>query len=193
MSRYRVMVLIVFLGASMAKADSFTYSVDVDTQETGVLDDRSFMLPAVDSIDSIVVEVAATWGGDQEMTLTAPDGTQYVPMLDETDETGSGNFDLGLMAGDPSLANVASYTFVAPTGNADYADNYAAPGTYDANSWGAGPHSAGSWQFLLQDDATGDPTSIGDVTINFTVVPEPSSVGLAWWLLFTVFAARWKK
>ena len=192
MYRYLAMGVLVCVGLSSASADSLTYSVNVDAQDTGVLDDRTFMLPTVGSIDSIVVEVASTWGGDQEMTLTAPDGTQYISMFDETDETSSGNFDMGLVAGDPSLSNAAAYTFVAPVGNPDYADNYAAPGTYDANSWGSGPHAAGMWQFLLEDDASGDPTSIGDVTINYTV-PEPTTLGITSILLLVGFAVGRRK
>ena len=110
-----------------------------------------------------------------EITLTAPDGTQYIPMFDEVDVSGSGNFDMGLVAGDPSLANVGNYVFVGAGGMADYAEDYAAPGTYNANAWGAGPHAAGDWNMLIEDDAAGDPTSIGSVTINYNVVPEPAT------------------
>ena len=152
MSRFfklSAVVLVVFC-ASNVMAQSFSYDVDADSVDSGLIDDRSFNLPAIASIKSIEVEIATTWGGDQEMTLTAPDGTVYVPMFDETDVSGSGNFDMGLAADDASLANVGNYVFLAPAGLPDYADDYAAPGSYDANTWGAGPHAAGLWNFFAE-------------------------------------------
>ena len=170
-----LVALVAVLCAGTVNAQSFTYDVDVDSLDTGVVDDRTFALPAIESIKSIEIEIAQTWGGDMEITLTAPDGVQYIPMFDEVDDSGSGNFDMGLVAGDPSLANVGNYVWVASGGATSYADDYAAPGTYDANSWGAGPHAAGDWNMLINDDAAGDPTSVGSVTINYNVVPEPTT------------------
>ena len=170
-----VVVLVVFC-ASNVMAQSFSYTVDADSVDSGVVDDRIFNLPAIESIKSIEIDIATTWGGDQEITLTAPDGTTYVPMFDTVDETGSGNFDLGLAAGDASLANVGRYVFVPSGGAVDFTDDYSAPGTYDAESWGSGPHAAGDWNMLINDDAGGDPTSIGDVVINYNVVPEPAAL-----------------
>ena len=88
---------------------------------------------------------------------------------------GSGNFDLGLVGGDASLGNVATYTFVETGGLADFDDasGVAPGGTYNANIWGGG--GSGLWTLTIDDIVGGDPASIGSISIDVEAVPEPTS------------------
>ena len=174
------------LMTTSANADTFTIDANVDSIDSGLVFESTFDLGDVESIKSISVDLAHTWGGDIEMTLTnVASGDVYELMFDDVDVSGSGNFDMGVVAGDASLGNVDTYTFVAPGGGmADWADDFAPGGTYDANIWGGG--GSGDWVFTLNDDAAGDPTSVGSIVIDFnpsTVIPEPTTfavlVGMA--------------
>lgn len=153
-----------------AGSEAFSYDVNVDNQDSGIVSDETFALGDVNSIDSVSIDIAHTFGGDLEIVLTAPDGTPYSLMFDEVDQTGSGNFDMGLAAGNPTLANVDTYTFVESGGSAVYDDSagWVAGGVFNADGWGGGGHAAGDWTLVINDDAGGDGTSIGSVTINYT-------------------------
>ena len=96
----------------------------------------------------------------------------------DTDQTGSNNFDLGVVAGDASLANVATYTFVESGGLTvlDDSSGVVPGGTYNANIWGGG--GSGLWTLTFDDTAGGDPTSIGQIVIDFNTIPEPTSAAI---------------
>lgn len=107
--------------------------------------------------------------------MEAPDAAAYIAMDNEKSANGSRNFDMGKEAGpdgvisfEPCLLNNAAvYEFVESGGAADYPDNSAPGGTYDANSWGGGSHPNGSWVFTIRDDAGGNATCIGDAKISY--------------------------
>ncbi|MEM7453724.1 MAG: PEP-CTERM sorting domain-containing protein [Planctomycetota bacterium] len=186
-------VLAAMVMCCAANADTFTYSPNVDSVDSGVVDDSTFALPEVASINSISIDIAHTWGADLEITLTSPSGDTFVPMFDDVSAGGSGNFDMGVVAGDGSLGNVATYTFVESGGLTEYTDVFSGGGTYNANTWGVnGGEAAGNWNLLIFDDAGGDVTSIGSVTIDFSPIPEPATAGLVAGL-FGLVALRRRK
>ena len=171
------MAAAVLMTAS-ANADTFTIDANVDSVDNQIVFEQSFDLGDVESIKSISVDFAHTWGGDIVATLTNDaNGTTYELLNGDTDQSGSNNFDLGVVAGDASLANVATYEFVESGGLTVFDDTsgVAPGGTYDANIWGSG--GSGLWTFTVDDTAGGDPTSIGQIVIDFntTAIPEPTS------------------
>lgn len=168
-----------FAVASAAAADSIVTPFNVDSVDSGVVVDATIALPAIASLDAVGIDIAHTWGGDLEMTLTSPTGDVFELMFDDVDQGGSGNFDMGLVAGDPSLANVDRYTFVESGGLTVFDDTsgVAAGGTYDANTWFSGGYAAGDWTISIFDDAAGDATSIGSVELVYTV-PAPGALAL---------------
>jgi len=163
--------------ATAASADTFSFDYDVDGLDSGVLVSDTITLPAVASIDSVALELATTWGGDYEITLTSPTGDVFELMFDDVSDASSGNFDMGLVAGDGSLANVDTYTFVEAGGLADFPATFAPGDTYNANAWASGGWAAGDWVLLINDDAGGDPSSVGNVTIEYTI-PAPGAIAL---------------
>lgn len=163
--------------AAIASADMVTVDYNVDSVNSGVVVEDTISLPSIASIDSVAIDIAQTWGGDLEMTLTSPTGDVFTFMFDEVDSSGSGNFDMGLVPGDGSLANVDAYTFVETGGLTEYAEDFAPGGTYNANAWASGGWDAGDWTLLINDDAGGDDTSIGSVTITYTI-PAPGAIAL---------------
>ena len=76
-------------------------------------------------------------------------------------------FDMGLVAGDGSLTNVAPYTFVESGGIPGFTAPYSEPNTYDAEGWNDGPYSRGEWTLRIRDTNQNRPSSIGDVSINY--------------------------
>jgi len=136
-----------------------------------------FALPALDSIDSVMIGLAHSWADDIELTLMAPNGDLFVMTDDE-----GGNNNLG--DGESLLSGIASYTFVSPAGNGTWTDvngdfdNAPIPGgTYDAAVWFAGGYDAGDWTLTLNDDAGGDDGAVGDIKVSYTV-PTPGAVAL---------------
>jgi len=134
--------------------------------------DFAFSLQEVTFIEAIEVELAHWYASDLEITLTAPDGTKYIPMFDNKSVSNSESFKLGAELLDQStqstLLNVAPYMFVAAGGVSAFPDGLAPSGAYNAHSWGSGPHASGEWKFSVNDDTILlDPTSIGRVTIKY--------------------------
>ena len=164
-----------------ANADTFVIDANVDSVDNQIVFETQFDLGDVESIKSISVDLAHTWGGDIVATLTNDaNGTTYELLNGDTDQTGSQNFDLGVVGGDASLANVATYNFVESGGLTVFDDSsgVAPGGTYDANIWGGG--GSGLWTLTFDDTAGGDPTSIGQIVIDFntTAIPEPTSAAI---------------
>jgi len=161
--------------ASIASADmsTTTYDFTWETTETGELLTDAIALPEVISIDSITVDIAHTWSADLVITLTAPNGDVFDLMNDN-----GGNTDMGIVAADGSLANVAPYTFVeSGAGDVFFGGAPLGGGTYNANAWGAGGYDAGDWLLSVSDTVGGDGGSIGDVTIMYTI-PAPGALAL---------------
>ena len=154
----------------------FVIDANVDSLDNQLVFQTSFDLGNVAAINSISVDIAHTWGGDLVATLSNDaNGTTYELLNGNIDAGGSGNFDLGVVAGDPSLANVATYTFVESGGLTAYDDTsgVAPGGTYNANIWGRG--GSGLWTLTIDDTVGGDPASIGSISIDVEAVPEPTS------------------
>ena len=164
-----------------ANADTFVIDANVDSVDNQIVFETSFDLGDVESIKSISVDLAHTWGGDIVATLTNDaNGTTYELLNGNLDAGGSGNFDLGLAPADASLANVANYTFVESGGLTELDDSSGVVpgGTYNANIWGGG--GSGLWTLTFDDTVGGDPTSIGQIVIDFNTspIPEPTSAAI---------------
>ena len=166
-----------------ASAQSYVNTYNFDGASTGGLAGAmvsdTFSLGAVASIDSVSMDLSATWGGDFTITLVAPDLTTFVFMQQEDDQsTFGGSFDMGAAAGNGSIGNTATYVFVESGGIAIWnTDSFAEAGTYDANTWQTGGWAAGDWTFSVSDNADGDEASIGSVAINYTI-PAPGALAL---------------
>lgn len=173
----KIALLAVVAAAGTASADSVNFDFNLENwggiAETVI--DFDFGLGAVQSIDSVVITLAHSWASDIDFSLTSSAGTVF----DLTSDNGAG-VDLG--DGGSLLAGVGTYTFVMANGFGNWGQfgfNLPAPsGTYDAETWQAGPFTAGTWNILLVDDAGGDDGAVGSVTINYTAVPAPASVAL---------------
>ena len=167
------------LMTTSANADTFVIDANVDSVDNQITFETQFDLGDVESIKSISVDLAHTWGGDIVATLTNDaNGTTYELLNGNLDAGGSQNFDLGVVGGDASLANVAKYNFVESGGLTEYDDSsgVAPGGTYNANIWGGG--GSGLWTLTFDDTAGGDPTSIGQIVIDFNTIPEPTSAAI---------------
>lgn len=181
MNAHKTLLVILCLGitASFAQADTILITLDLEgwgdtTSNMEIIGAAGdFMLGEVASVESITVEFAHTAASDIIFSVISPGGTFSV--LDGTD---GGSANLGLVAGDSSLGNVAPYTFTDPiAGNGVWSSAVSpipSPGPYDAVSWVAGPIPAGGWSMSLMDDFVGEAGSIGTVTIEFNPVPEPA-------------------
>ena len=125
----------------------------------------TMMLGDVSFITNITVEIASIYGSDLEIILTSPTGDEeYILMLDTVaiegpDDIVLEDYDLGTKAGNPRLRNVGNYTFVETGGLAGFTSPYSPPDVYNADTWASsgGPFSAGDWNFLIRDNAAGDP------------------------------------
>ena len=162
------------ISACIIDEDEIIYAANVDMIDDGVVIDLDFQTGPQTGLDFIAAELAHTWAGDLQITLTSPEGTQYVAMSDELDPTGSGSFDLGVTPGDASLANVDLYKWMP--GGVSYDVDFAPTGIYEPNAWASGPHAAGTWNLRIVDTVGGDPTSVGRVCVNFQAVPEPATM-----------------
>ena len=176
--------LAVAATAMTASAGTYNAAYNFDGASTGgaagVMVSDTFSLGAVASIDSISMDLSATWGGDFTITLVAPDSTTFTLMLQEDSGTGFGGaWDMGQFAGDGSIGNTDLCTFVESGGIGIWDDlsGFAASGTYDATAWQTGGWAAGDWTFSVSDNAAGDEASIGSVAINYTV-PAPGALAL---------------
>lgn len=165
--------------ASAAAADSYSHNFNVSwpsspgTGGTGV---HNFVLPNVVSIDRIEFELAHTWGNDLRILITGPDGADYRPMDRSASTSGTGNFDLGLVAGSGALANIALYTFIQ-AGPTQWIAPASPTGTYNAHTWSGGSYSAGGWTVEVIDAIGGDGGAVGNFTIHYTV-PTPGALAL---------------
>jgi len=168
----------MLFAAAPATADIFTTSVNATWTSTGGAN-VGFALPELLSVKSITLDLAHTWGNDMDIIVTGPGGEVYDLMLNEIADNGSGNFDMGLVAGSGALANVDAYVFVAPGGGSPtWPGGFAPGGVYDANLWHAGSVAAGAWTLVVTDAVAGDGGSVGDLTIVYNVIPAPGALAL---------------
>jgi hypothetical protein len=128
-----------------------------------VLYDGSFRLEA-DFILSLEVEVSAVYGEDVLIFLLSPTLEEITVLENEL----AGDFDLGIVAGDGSLSNIASYVFV-DSGAATFIAPYSSPGVYNADKWesSGAPYEGGDWSLFIEDVSYGDSLSIGKVKIRY--------------------------
>jgi len=161
----------------------FSISINADSVDFGTISDTTFTLGAVSEINAVVVEVAASYGEDVVIILTAPTGEEYILMEDtkaveSEDGTDLEDFDLGDDEDDPTLANVVPYTFVETGGASGFVAPYSPEGIYNAEDWASdAPYDEGEWNLLIADNAFGDEISIGDVFIRYCgICPSDSSL-----------------
>ncbi len=127
------------------------------------------------------------------MQLAGPGGAIFV-LLNNTlsvtnSGTNSGNFDLGLVAGNGGLANVGVYTFTG-AGSSTWIAPHSLPGNYNAATWTSGPIAAGDWTLTVNDSVGGDGGAVGNLSVTYTAVPEPASSAL---LLSAVSLLAWRR
>lgn len=169
-----VAAILATAGAATAQSETFVLDIEGFGGSAEVLLDTTFDLPAIDSIDSVVIDIAHSWASDIDLTLMSPGGM----MFDITSDNGS-----GVLLGDGGslLAGVGRYEFVPAAGNGTWNDfgfgDSAPAGTYDAEAWVDGPFAAGTWSIFLADDAGGDDGAVGSVVVNYTI-PAPGALAL---------------
>lgn len=179
-------VILGFCGGALAGS----VSVTIDQEwiiATPIISTLS--LPAVQSIDSIVVQIAHAIGSDLAISV---DGSVIAGDFDFDlmfQETANGSpFSMGAIPGSGALANVADYTFVA-SGGGDYSAPHTPSGILNANTWIGGPQDVQDYSLFIVDlNLVFDGGAIGTWTINYTPVPSPASVGLL--AMFMFFAPR---
>lgn len=154
---------------------AFQYTINVQgSGNIETLTDTTIELSNVTLINSIEIELASKYGEDLAIILTTPtkDGRreEYIPMEDTKATSGTGDledFDLGKVAGDGTLSNVAPYIFVETGGLTGFTAPYSEPNTYNAKTWGSGNHYGGSWNLKILDNAEGDLSSIASITLKY--------------------------
>jgi hypothetical protein len=167
------------LACNAAHADVIEVSIN-STWESTVNSQKIFDMPAVASIDAITVEIAhlAIFDFDP-MTLSGP-GT-FFELLDENTSADGSSADLGNVANDPTLDNVASYVF-RQTGNQTAGltrqDLLGGHDPIRANEWTAGQAPADIYNFTWIDQNAGAGGAIGKLTIEFTPPPDQAPVAL---------------
>jgi hypothetical protein len=173
-------IIVLGGGGNLASADSITGTINQQwIIATPIFDLLS--LPAVQSIDSIHIQIAHTNAHDLVIFLDAlavPGESEFDLMFQETASGGSTNFSMGLAIENGSLANVATYTFV-PSGGGGYTAPHTPSGLLNANSWTGGPLEAQDYLLTVGDtNLVLDGGAIGSWTINYTPVPAPGALAL---------------
>lgn len=147
------------------------FSINVEgTDRAGIISDHTIRLSDVTLIHSIEIDIASIYCEDLLIILTSPLLEEYVPMDDTEAIYGPeklADFDMGKVAGDGSLSNVAKYVFVSSGGLEGFTAPYSPPNIYNADAWGSGNHNSGDWTFQIYDNAAGDEFSIGNVTLRY--------------------------
>jgi subtilisin-like proprotein convertase family protein len=173
---YSAIAAVALLGATASSHASVILDVDYDLinwgQSSGIVINDGFTASALQSIDSITIELSHSWASDIQFWLVAPDGSIFIL----TDDRGGG-YNLG--DGGSDLVGLFTYEFVQSASGITW-NNSRAAGTYQAQSWISGPFAAGNWNLLLRDDTGADDGAVGNITINATLVqvPEPASLAL---------------
>ena len=163
---------------------TITFAINADSSDDNVIATRNFDLEIVTFIRNVQVDIATTWGRDLRIELIAPNDDVYFLMYDSEAIGGviGANrraFDMGLVAGDGSLANVAPYTFVETGGITGFTAPYSEPRTYNAEGWNDGPYGRGEWTLRIRDTVQSRPSSIGEVSINYCGICVDSPSGYA--------------
>lgn len=179
---FRFLLLALFLHPHAAQdascEESCVFRFPVNVEGNGfmqTLTNTTIVLSNVTVISSIEIDIASEYGEDLTIIMTPVNGgaqEEYVLMKDTvaTENTGSGDledFDMGNVAGDGSLSNVGPYVFVDTGGLAGFTAPFSPPGLFNADSWGSGIYNGGKWNFIIQDVARGDVSSIGTVTLKY--------------------------
>jgi len=167
-------------------------------------------LPEIASLDSMVIQLAHQYASDVGIVIEDPNGGSTVvvvgdaagawpasPVAGVVYPFGGGhddNTDLGDGLG-YDLANVVDYT-LDPTAADPFMDHFGggvlAAGSYNPDAWvPAGPFPAGDWTVRVWDTwDVFDRGSIGDVSLNYTAIPEPSAIALAVLAMGSVLGLR---
>ncbi len=156
----------------------------------------TFSLPAITSLDSIDIDLAHLYGSDVELRLVDTNGgTTVIVEGDDAPNSTNGQDDFTQLGdgGGITAANVRTYTLVdSPTPIfPDASGGALAAGTYGTDGWSTGSFPAGTWTLEIWDTWSGnDGGYVGDVTLNFTAIPEPTSFALAALAMSSILAMR---
>jgi hypothetical protein len=171
-------VLVVLTGRS--HADSISGTIN-QQWIIGVPIFDMLSLPAVQSIDSIEIEIAHTNAHDLVIFLDAlevPGESNFDLMVQETTQGGGTNFSMGIAPENGTLGNVAEYIF-APSGGGGYTAPHTPAGILNANAWTTGPLAAQDYLLTIGDTSLVlDGGAIGTWTINYTPIPAPQALSL---------------
>lgn len=132
-------------------------------------------LPAVQSIDSISLELAHTNGNDFVIYLDAAavEGEADFDLMFQEPGDVSDIYSMGNAPADGTLANVATYTFLPQgSGGGEYTVPHVPPGAFDANAWLKGPLAAGDYTLVVGDVGFLNGGAVGTWTIHYTPLPS---------------------
>ena len=198
------MVALAMITTSIVHAGSITHTVDAtfgdgDPDANGasasLYETVMFALPAISSLDSVGIQLAHAYGSDVELHLWYGTDPATVIIIGDDAPDGLNGQDDSTQLGDGAgvgVANVVEYTLVETGGSfPDGSGGVLASGTYGTDAWPAGSFPAGNWTLQVWDtwDAN-DPGAVGDVTLNYTAVPEPGTIGLAVLAMGGIFGLR---
>jgi hypothetical protein len=174
----------------VAHADSISGTIDTEWIVSTPLF-HTLSLPSVQFIDSIDVQIAHASASELVIYIDAslePSDMDFDLMFEETAD--GQPFSMGVAPDDGTLANVASYSFVA-SGGGDYIFPHTSSGTFNANTWINGPLDAQDYtMFIFDTNILFNGGAIGTWTINYTPVPAPPPGALAMLALAGLNARR---
>lgn len=163
--------LVVSAGAGMGQSFSST-DTPLRVPLTGSSGNltSTITVPAIGTIDDVNLSfnLSHTWGGDLLIRLTAPSGTNFVAVNNETSGTGCGS----------SADFAGSYTFDDEAG----AGFSFTPGTYTVGANGSGSmadfegeNAGGIWSLFIDDQCGGDIGTLNSWGLTFVVAGGPGS------------------
>ena len=166
--------------ASSAMADSVSNNTPGGWASTGSYS-TVIVLPAVTSIDSIVVNFAHTVSSDLDISITGPGGASF----DLWNNNGFFN-NFGTSASNDLAVNLPAAYWWGQTGipNSTYFSGSPDPipsgqaNQIAANTWTGGALPAGNYTITMSDTVGGDGANILGWTINYTAVPTPGAMAL---------------
>lgn len=166
-------VALNLLAVVNASALVYTFNADVSNFDNQNVVSHTFHLGAISGILSVSIELSHTRAADIDFTLRAPTAQTFVLSTDNGGTSDLNGLYTFVSVSDPNGGN-GSWTNLGATVTIP-------PGFYDAESWvgSSSGWSAGDWTLILTDDASTETGSVGQISVNYSVIPEP---GMAWFL-----------
>ncbi len=184
---------LIFLSRAAVLESTFDQTAIPDNSPAGVV--LNFAnAPAAASVDQVTLTIAHEWLGDLSVRLIPPSGPGFVLFqrvgVSATNAEGVGAVLGSFVATSSNVFQLtpATYAF-SRTGlnlatEASNAVDVQPGATVPANKvyagqlWEAGPFPAGQWQLLISDSAPFSTGVVVSAQIDYTSVPEPSTLAL---------------